>query len=402
MNQSQPRQVQTVSQVTATIRQRLTAIPPLWVQGEITDVSRPSSGHIYFALKDQGAVLRAIMWRSDAQRLSVDLEDGMAVICRGDVDVYPPHGRYQLIAKTIELQGEGQLQVRLRNLQKKLAGEGLFHPRNKQPLPRIPKRIAIVTSPTGAALQDFLETAAARWPAHEALIVPTRVQGLGAATEIAESIRVVQRLDRNFDVLVLTRGGGSLEDLWCFNEEIVVRAIHHCSIPVVSAIGHEIDVTLSDLVADVRCVTPTAAAENVFPSRQELLAEVNQVGQTLQQRMLRRVESAQARLAAVADRRVLTHPREAINSAWRRVDQLEGRLLRAVQTRQRQWQQLVQGRAAQLESLSPLSVLSRGYSLTQKVSDDEVVVSANDLEVGDSIRSRFAEGEVISRVEEKS
>ncbi len=245
--------VLSVSQLTAEIKDLLeSAYPEVWVSGEISNFSRPQSGHCYFTLKDDEAQIRAVMWRMTAARVRFDLEDGLEVVCRGALDVYAPRGSYQLVVQQIEPKGLGALEQALRKLRARLAAEGLFDPGRKRPLPRFPRRIAVVTSPTGAAVRDFLEVLRRRWRGADVLVVPVRVQGEGSAAEIAAAIQMVNRLATPVDVLVVARGGGSLEDLWSFNEEIVVRAIHASQVPVVSGVGHEIDVTLADLVADVR------------------------------------------------------------------------------------------------------------------------------------------------------
>ena len=251
----------TVSQLTLRIKQTLEAeFASVWVSGELSDVSRPQSGHVYLTLKDENAQVRGVIWRSVASRLAFDLQDGQQVVCRGDIDIYPPRGVYQLIIRQVEPLGVGALQLALRKLHQRLAAEGLFDPGRKRPLPRFPRRIAFVTSPTGAAVRDFLEVLRRRWRGASVLIIPAKVQGEGAAQDLVRGIRLANSLAEPPDVLVVGRGGGSLEDLWCFNEEPVVRAIHASRIPVVSAVGHEIDVTLSDLVADVRALTPSEAA----------------------------------------------------------------------------------------------------------------------------------------------
>ncbi len=243
----------TVGQLTAEIKDVLeSTFAEVWVSGEISNLSRPQSGHCYLTLKDQDAQLRAVLWRTAASRVRFDLDDGLEVICHGRLDLYPPRGSYQLVIDQILPKGLGALELALRKLRERLAAEGLFDAARKRPLPRFPRQIAIVTSPTGAALRDFLEVLRRRWRGTDVLVLPARVQGEGAAAEIAAAIAVANRLARPIDVLVVARGGGSLEDLWAFNEEAVVRAIDASRIPVVSAIGHEIDVTLADLVADVR------------------------------------------------------------------------------------------------------------------------------------------------------
>ena len=268
-------QILTVTEVTEQIKELLeTSFPNVWIEGEISNFSRPRSGHCYLTLKDDEAQLPAVIWRSTASRLRFDLHDGLEVVCLGHLDVYPPRGRYQLIVREIEPKGIGALELAFRQLRDKLAKEGLFEPGYKKPLPAFSRRIAVVTSATGAAIRDFLEVLRRRWRGADVWIVPVRVQGEGAAEEIAAALEDVNRLADRPDCIVVTRGGGSLEDLWAFNEEVVVRAIFASKIPVVSAIGHEIDVTLSDLVADVRALTPSEAAELVAPAADELAARL--------------------------------------------------------------------------------------------------------------------------------
>jgi exodeoxyribonuclease VII large subunit len=392
--------VLSVGQLTALIKETLAErFPAVWVAGEISDLARPQSGHLYLTLKDSDAQIRAVMWRGVASRLRFDLEDGMQVLCCGDVDVYPPRGTYQFVIRQVEPRGLGGLQLALRKLQMKLEAEGLFDPRHKKSLPRFPRRLAVVTSPTGAAVRDFLETLRARWQGVDVLVLPTKVQGEGAAAEIAKAIALANRLDPPPDVLVVTRGGGSLEDLWCFNEEVVVRAIFASRIPVVSAIGHEIDVTLSDLVADVRALTPTEAAQRVAPSTDEMNGALKHFEARLKTGLLSRARAARARWEALAQRRVFRKPFDRLRDAERRLDELELRAARAARQVLRAAGRQATGLAKQLESLSPLGVLARGYSLTQRLEDDTVVDRAERLRVGERIRTRYGSGETISRVE---
>jgi exodeoxyribonuclease VII large subunit len=386
--------------LTALIKETLAErFPAIWVAGEISDLARPQSGHLYLTLKDSEAQIRAVMWRGVASRLRFDLEDGMQVLCCGDVDVYPPRGTYQLVIRQVEPRGLGGLQLALRKLQLKLEAEGLFDPRHKKPLPRFPRRLAVVTSPTGAAVRDFVETLRARWQGVDVLVLPTKVQGEGAAAEIAQAITLANRLDPPPDVLVVTRGGGSLEDLWCFNEERVVRAIFASRIPVVSAIGHEIDVTLSDLVADVRALTPTEAAQRVAPSTDEMQAALRHYEARLKTGLLSRARAVRQRCESLAQRRVFRKPYDRLRDWERRLDELELRAARAARQLLRAAGRQTTSLAKQLESLSPLSVLARGYSLTQRLENDTVVDRADRLRVGERIRTRYGSGETISRVE---
>jgi exodeoxyribonuclease VII large subunit len=389
-----------VSELTARVKDLLeAAFANVWVTGEVSNFSRPRSGHSYLTLKDEGAQLPAVIWRSTAARVRFDLHDGLEVVCRGHVDVYPPRGRYQLIVQEIQPKGMGALELALRQLRDKLGREGLFDPQRKRPLSRFPRRVAVVTSPTGAAIRDFLEVLARRAPTVDVWVVPVRVQGDEAAGEIATGIELVNRLAVPVDCLVVTRGGGSLEDLWAFNEEIVVRAIAASRIPVISAVGHEIDVTLSDLVADVRALTPSEAAELVAPSAEELTGRLRQYERRLAAALRSRVTEARNRLDALASRRVFRRPFDGLHDRSRRLDELEARGDRALRNRLGVTRSQLEKLAAQLETLSPLSVLARGYSLTQTVPEGQIIRDATELSVGQEIRTRFSRGQATSRVE---
>jgi len=390
-----------VSQLTRCIKQSLEAeFTGVWVSGELSDVSRPQSGHIYLTLKDEAAQIRGVIWRSVASRLGFDLQDGQQVVCCGDIDVYPPRGVYQLIIRRVEPLGVGALQLALRKLHQRLAGEGLFDPGRKRPLPRFPRRIALVTSPTGAAVRDFLEVLRRRWRGVQVLIIPAKVQGEGAAQDLVRGIRLANALADPPDVLVVGRGGGSLEDLWCFNEEPVVRAIYASRIPVVSAVGHEIDVTLSDLVADVRALTPSEAASLVAPAAEEIRAGLDGMRARLSAALRARASDARARLGAFEQHRVFRRPFDRIHDLARQLDDLDLRARRAIIYQFRRQRDRLAALAARLESLSPLGVLARGYSVTQHTATRQVVTDAATLAVGDNLTSRFAQGQAISRVTE--
>jgi exodeoxyribonuclease VII large subunit len=392
--------VLSVSELTLQIKGMLEGqFPAVWVSGEISNFSRPSSGHCYLTLKDDQAQIRAVIWRGAAKGVRFDLHDGLEVICFGSLDVYAPRGSYQLVIERIEPKGLGALERALRLLKDRLAAEGLFEPARKRPLPKFPRRIAFVTSPTGAAIRDFLEVLRRRWRGVDVLVVPVRVQGDGAAAEIAAGIELVNRLAEQIDVLVVGRGGGSLEDLWAFNEEIVVRAIYASRIPVVSAVGHEIDVTLADLVADVRALTPSEAAERVVPASDEIAAVLQRHAQRLTGALRQRIATARARLDAVAARRVFRHPLERVQLLERQLDELQARAQRAIGRRAEIATSLLAAKAKQLESLSPLAVLGRGYSLTTRLDDGRLVRSPSQLTVGDRLHTRLTEGAVTSRVE---
>ncbi len=392
--------VLSVSELTDQIKGVLEGqFPAVWVSGEISNFSRPQSGHCYLTLKDDAAQIRAVLWRTAASKVRVELHDGLEVICRGQLDVYAPRGSYQLVIQQIELKGLGALEQALRKLRERLAAEGLFEPARKKPLPKFPRRIAFVTSPTGAAIRDFLEVLRRRWRGVDVLIVPVRVQGEGAAQEIAGGIELVNRLAEPVDVLVVGRGGGSLEDLWAFNEEIVVRAIFASRVPVVSAVGHEIDVTLADLVADMRALTPSEAAERVVPAADEVTAFLRRQEQRLAGALRARASAARARLDALAGCRVFRRPLERVQLLERQLDDLDARTQRAIARRVDTAGSLVAAKAGRLESLSPLAVLGRGYSMTSRVSDGQLVRSTHQVAAGESLRTRLVDGEVTSRVE---
>ena len=391
-----------VSQLTLFLKELVeAAFPSVWVSGEISNFSRPQSGHCYLTLKDDQAQMKAVIWRTAASRLRFEPHDGLEVICRGRIDLYPPRGQYQLVIEDIQPRGIGALELALRKLREKLAAEGLFDPARKRPLPAFPRRIAFVTSPTGAAVRDFLQVLERRWRGASVLVIPAKVQGDGAAAEIAAGIATANRLtssDQAVDVLVVGRGGGSLEDLWAFNEEIVVRAIAASRLPVVSAVGHEIDVTLSDLAADVRALTPSEAAERIVPATDEVQAALAVRRQRLDRALRRRAIDSRRRLEQFAAHRVFRRPFERIFNLGRDLDLLAGRLGRGIGQRAAAAKQLIAAIAARLESLSPLAILGRGYSLTTRVSDGRLIDDAAVLNAGDEIRTRFAQGEAISEV----
>jgi exodeoxyribonuclease VII large subunit len=389
----------TVAELTAQIKSLLEhEVAPQWVAGEVSNLSRPSSGHCYFTLKDDTAQIRAVMWRGTAARLGFDLTDGIEILCFGRIDVYAPRGSYQLVVSQAEPRGVGALEQALRKLRDRLAAEGLFAAQRKRPLPAFPRRVAFVTSPTGAAIRDFLEVLRRRWQGVDVLVVPARVQGVGAAQEIADGIAAVNRLRHRPDVLVVGRGGGSLEDLWCFNEEVVVRAIAASAIPVVSAVGHEIDVTLSDLVADRRALTPSEAAELVAPSSDEVVARLDQWRQRMQRSLASRLAEVRQRLAHLAQCRFLRQPSKLVEDSMRQVDDLEQRLTRGLQLARSSADARLAQLAGRLESLSPLAVLGRGYSVTTRARDGKVVRRGDQLAAGDEIVTQLEQGRIVSRV----
>ncbi len=393
-------QVLSVAELTGQIKHRLEgAFSAVAVSGEISNFSRPQSGHCYFTLKDQRAQLRAVLWRGQASRIKFPLEDGLEVVCHGHLDVYAPRGSYQLVVERIEPQGIGALELALRRLREKLAAEGLFDAERKRPLPKFPRRIGFVTSPTGAAVRDFLEVLRRRWQGVHVLVLPARVQGQAAAAELVAGVELAERLRPALDVLVVGRGGGSLEDLWCFNDETLVRAIAASPIPVVSAVGHEIDVTLSDLAADVRALTPSEAAERVVPAAEEVMAQPDAQRRRLTGSMRARLATVRARLEAAANSPALRRPLDRIHEQERRLDELAARRDRAIAQTLETSHQRFNRLAGKLEALSPLEVLARGYSVTSRVHDGKLIRQANDLQPGEVIENRLAKGRVISTVE---
>jgi exodeoxyribonuclease VII large subunit len=394
----------TVSELTQEVKGLLEdGFPSVWVEGEVSNLARPNSGHLYLTLKDAQSQLRAVIWRGIALRLRFEPRDGLEVIVRGRLTVYAPRGEYQLVIEELHPKGVGALELALRQLREKLFRLGYFDPGRKRPLPRFPRRAALVTSPTGAAVRDMLEIFGRRWSALEVWVCPVRVQGEGAAEEIARGIRLVNRVGgpgpTPVDVLIVGRGGGSLEDLWAFNEECVARAIYESRIPVVSAVGHEVDVTIADLVADCRALTPSEAAERVAPDGAEVRAWLRELAGQLPALLGRRVELARGRLDELARRPAFRLPLERVRDQERRLDDWGERLGRAVKQRLVLARQGVEAVAARLETLSPLNVLGRGYSLT-RTEADQVVRSPSQVRPGDRLVTQVQHGRIISRVEE--
>ncbi len=390
--------VLTVSAVTFALKEVVEAtFPHLWVCGEISNLMRAGSGHIYFTLKDEAAQLKAVMWRTAAQRMRFDLRDGMEVIVAGGIQVYEARGQHQIVVEQLQPKGIGPLELAFRQLQQKLAAEGLFEVERKRPLPRFPKRIALITSPSGAAVRDMIQVITRRWPKANIILVPVAVQGDLAAGQIAAALRKVHTIP-NVDVVICGRGGGSLEDLWAFNEEVVARAIHACKIPVVSAVGHEVDVTIADLVADRRALTPSEAAELVVPLESDVQLELDLVRQRLVNSLKQQTQRARLRLDSVASRRCFSRPLERIQEQSHRLDDLEVRLKRGMKQVIESSKQQLQAFASSLNALSPLAVLDRGYSLTKRLSDGELIRDASTISVGDQISTLLAQGSIVSEV----
>jgi exodeoxyribonuclease VII large subunit len=399
--------VLTVSELTRAVRQQLEeTFVNVWVEGEVSNLARPSSGHQYLTLKDDAAPLKAVLYRGVGLRLKFDLADGMRVIARGRLMVYEPRGEYQFAIEEIQPKGVGPLELAFRQLKEKLSVRGWFEPKRKKPLPRIPRRLALVTSATGSAVRDMLEILSRRWPAVEVWVCPVRVQGEGSVPEIVAALALLNRLRPAdgvpLDLLILGRGGGSLEDLWSFNEEAVAEAIVTSRIPVVTGIGHEDDLTIADMVADRRCLTPSDAATQTVPDRVKVLEWLEGLEDKMRDRLRTRLEAARAKVDDLASHRCFRLPLERVREEEHRLDEWAERMGRAARQRWEQARQRLEAAAARLEGLSPLNVLARGYSLTRKENETGVLGSADDVQPGDRIVTRLHKGRVVSRVETTS
>ena len=365
------------------------------VQGELSNVSQAGSGHYYFTLKDKNSQIKCAMFRSHARALRFKPSDGLAVICRGRVSIYTQRGDLQLLVEGIEPEGIGQLQLAFDQLKAKLEAEGLFQPHKKKALPAFPKTIGVVTSPTGAAIRDILQVLQRRSAGVQVLLAATRVQGEGAAAEIAAAISQLNQ-EGSADVLIVGRGGGSREDLWAFNEEIVARAIAASEIPIISAVGHEVDISISDLVADLRAPTPSAAAELVVQNRLELERHLDQLTLRLAAQMDSRLTLLKTRLSGLEKR--LKAPSELLKLQQLQLQQLTSRLHQAITddiTRKKNRWELLCGR---LDALSPLAVLSRGYAIVKQHETGAVVQSVRQVNCDDRVEISLADGLVMATV----
>jgi exodeoxyribonuclease VII large subunit len=389
---------QTVSQLTQDIRDTLESdFAEVTVCGEVSGFSAPRSGHWYLTLKDDAAQIAAVVWKSTVSRIKLAVEDGAQVVVRGRLTVYPPRGSYQLVIEHMQPVGEGSWRAKFRRLHEKLAAEGLFDPRRKRPLPLLPRRVVVITSPTGAAVRDFLQVAQRRWRGSQITILPTKVQGAGAGVQLAAAVDLANRLRPAADVIVVTRGGGSIEDLWEFNDERLVRAIAASRIPVVSGVGHEIDVTLCDLVADLRALTPSEAAERVFPDQQSLQENLLELQARLVRGLRRRGADAKQQIDRLAQSRVLRRPLDFLLQHAQRLDDRAARLLWLSENDLKRRRSQLQGMAGQLEALSPLNVLSRGYSVTLTIAG-QPIQDAAEVPIGTQVSTRLHRGRLLSTV----
>ncbi len=389
----------TVSELNERIKGTLEArLDSVWVQGEISNFRVPPSGHCYFTLKDDRSQIGAVLFRRQGMALRFTPENGMAVLCLGKVSIYSARGDLQLYVEDMEPQGQGALYLAFEQLKKKLAAEGLFAPERKKPLPFLPAAIGIVSSDRGAALHDMLRIIRDRYADRRVVIRPVKVQGEGAAGEIAAGIADLNRFGA-VDVIIVGRGGGSLEDLWAFNEEIVARAIAASKIPVVSAVGHEIDFTIADFAADLRAPTPTAAAELILPRQRDLREQLQSLELRLFREMASIVDAARQNLQAWVKR--LADPGRKLRESQQQLDDLALELVKRLRERVRQSRNRLAELAGRLGALSPLAVLERGYAIAHKLPEERLVKSAASLQSGDLIRVTFAEGQSLCRVEEK-
>lgn len=422
-SEGRPDVVYSVSQLTEEIKALLgEAFPRVWVEGEISNFKRHTSGHLYFCLKDEKAQLKAVMFRTEARGLAFDLGDGLQVVCRGRISLYEARGEYQIYADLVEPKGKGALQLAFEQLKEKLRAEGLFDEARKKPLPLRPATIGIVTSPTGAAIRDILRILKRRYAGLHLLLYPAKVQGAGAADEIVEGLRYFARRP-GIDVIIAGRGGGSLEDLWPFNEEKVARAIFASPVPVISAVGHEVDFTIADFVADVRASTPSAAAEMVVRTEAEFRDRIDDLARRAAQLARLDLQARREDAGDLARHRIFENFRVRLANLGRRVDELEARAWKAVEAERRLLAarraavvlgserlahlartRLGDGRArlaelaAGLQSLSPLAVLKKGYAVVWKDGGLTLARGIRDLAPGDDVIVSFARGEFQAEV----
>ena len=393
----------TVSRLTQHIRTLLESdvtLQDVWVQGEISNLGRPASGHIYFTLKDAGASLRGVMWKGDARRLTLPLQDGMEIEAHGRIGVYEPQGQYQFYADIIRPVGEGALYQEFLRLKARLETEGLFDAERKRPIPDLPHKIGIVTSATGAALRDMLNTLRRRLPLAEVILAPSPVQGDEAPPSLVAALDSLAQLEP--DVILLARGGGSIEDLWAFNDERVVRAVAACDVPVISGVGHETDFTLCDFAADLRAPTPTAAAELATPiTLIDLSAYLQGMNTRLVASTLNLLTAQRSELTASASRLRFVSPLRRIQTDRQRLDDFARRGISALKHRVALDRSRLQGFERRLEALNPLAVLGRGYAVVSRQADGKLVSQVRQVKTGDRLRVRVSDGEFGATVSQE-
>lgn len=395
----QPAEPLSVSELTAHIKDLIEgdeALGDVRVAGEVSNLSRPTSGHLYFTLKDATSQIRCVMWRSNAVRVARSLQNGDAVIARGRIGVYERDGVYQLYVETLVAQGAGDLNAEFERLKRELEAEGLFDAARKRPLPAFPRVLGVVTSPTGAAFQDILNVLRRRYPIIEVVLAPTAVQGEEAPEQIVRAIHRLNMLGE-CDVILVARGGGSLEELWAFNDERVVRAIATSRVPVVSGVGHEIDFTLADFAADVRAPTPSAAAEIVTPDINDLRIQVDELSAEIAELISAQITNARAQLAALQRTLRLLSPANQLARQREKLNDLSQRLSAAQVHYVALARLRFEGLRARLESVGPAATLARGYAIVRRAGG-ELVRSVGDVRAGDALRVTVADGEFGARV----
>ena len=388
--QETPQEIYTVSELNAEARLLIERVfQNIWLIGEISNLARPSSGHLYFSLKDNKAQIRCALFRQSQRYLDFTPENGQQVLVQAQVSLYEARGDYQLIVSKMQLAGEGALQIAFEKLKQKLDKEGLFDKAHKFELPELPKCIGLITSPTGAAVHDILHVLARRFASIPIIIYPSMVQGDTAAKQLATAIKTANTR-QECDVIILARGGGSLEDLWSFNEEVVARAIYTSHIPIITGIGHETDFTIADFVADQRCATPSAAAEWASPDLDEWKQMIGNLGYTLYQLMLSQLKHLKLELSHLTKR--LQHPGQRLHEQMQHLDQLEQRLINTMHQQLSRNKERLSLIARTLDTVSPLNTLKRGYAIVMK--DKQIIISTNQVKKGDSITARLSKGSI--------
>jgi exodeoxyribonuclease VII large subunit len=393
-----PDKIYTVSEITKRIKELLEEeLPTIWLEGEISNLILHSSGHRYFSLKDEEAQIRCVLWRGRSEGLDFEPQSGMKVLALGKISIYEKRGEYQLYVEILRPLGIGKLELELRRLKEKLQKEGLFDEEHKKPIPEFPETIGIVTSPTGAAVKDIIKIIQRRAPYIKLILNPVRVQGKGAENEISQAIAQFNRY-KKVDLIIVGRGGGSLEDLWAFNEEVVARAIFKSKIPIISAVGHQIDFTISDLVADLRAATPSAAAEMVVRDKRELERELSSLTSRIIGYQTSFLEENKNRLRNILQSYGFRKPLDLLNQKMQRIDELWRAFLLGIKNYFESKKKSLSLFLGQLNALSPLAILERGYSITRKLPELRVVKDANFLEAKDEVEVKFHHGEITAEV----
>ncbi len=392
--------VLTVSELTSYLQgvlRREELLSDLWVAGEISNFHRHHSGHCYFTLKDKESRLRAVFFKNQVEKIKFNMENGLDVMARGYIDIYKQRGEYQLYVQEMEPAGIGALHLAFEQLKKKLEEEGLFSEDRKKPLPPFPQKVGVVSSASGAAIRDILAVFQRRSAGTSLLLAPARVQGEGAGEEIATALEKLARTD--VDVIIVTRGGGSLEELWAFNEEVVARAIFACSKPVISAVGHERDFTIADFVADTRAPTPSAAAEMVVPDHRQIIKDIGDFQRRLKKGLLDLLERRKQELERLGQKRIFLRPQEELIERRRQhLDDLESKMITRVRHDQQMEKERLQTRVARLEGLSPLKILGLGYSICTDPTGEMVYKDSRQLKTDDQIKVILSRGQADARV----